>query len=54
MISWIWSLLFTGHIHKWKSDGYVSGTYVRYRRPYIINKMRCKKCGIIKLVESTV
>lgn len=52
MIGCIWSILF-GCFHKWKSDGYTSGTYANYRRPYIINKMRCEKCGLIKLVEKS-
>lgn len=54
MLNWIIGILFTGHVHKWKMDSSVSGTYRDTNQPYVINKMKCEKCGMFKLVEKTV
>lgn len=53
MLNWLIALLFTGHVHKWQCQYTKRGQYADTYSPFIINEMRCVKCGLVKLVEKS-
>lgn len=49
MIAWLWSVL-VGHFHSWECLNSINGQYSDTKLPYVLNHMKCKKCGIVKPV----